>query len=51
VAPQITILTIVFLIGIGLLHMFTRIVEAVAYVLVREDKEGMSRHELAKVFE
>lgn len=39
-AEQVRILTIVFLIGLGVVQVFTRIVEAVAYVLLREDKEG-----------
>lgn len=39
-AEQARILTIVFLIALGVLQVFTRIVEAVAYMLLREDKEG-----------
>ena len=36
---------------IGLLHMFTGIVEAVTYVLLREDQDGVSHEQLARVFE
>jgi hypothetical protein len=39
-AEQARVLTIVFLIALGVVQVFTRIVEAVAYVLLREDKEG-----------
>ena len=51
VAQQARILTIVFMIALGMLQLFTRIVEAVAYATLREDREGLSRHDLAKVFE
>jgi hypothetical protein len=36
---------------IGLLQMFTGIVEAVSYALLRKDKDGTSYESLAKVFE
>jgi len=35
----------------GVLHMFTGIVEAVSYALLRQDKDGVSHDELARIFE
>jgi len=40
-----------FLGVMGLFHMFTGIVEAVSYALLRVDKEGITHEQLAKVFE
>jgi hypothetical protein len=37
--------------ALGILHMFTGIVEAVSYALLRQDKDGMSHEALARVFE
>jgi hypothetical protein len=40
------------LVGIvGVFHMFTGIVEAVSYALLRQDKDGVTHEQLAKVFE
>ena len=36
---------------LGLFYMFTNVVEAVSYVLLREDKDGVTHEELARVFE
>jgi len=35
----------------GIFYMFSGIVQAVSYVLLRQDKEGVSHDELAKIFE
>jgi len=43
--------SIMFVVTIGLFHLFSGIVEAVAYVLLREDKDGVSVQELAKIFD
>ena len=39
------------LIALGALHVLFGIVQAVSYVLLREDKDGMSHEELAKIFD
>lgn len=43
--------SLIFVCIMGLFHMFTGIVEAVSYALLREDKDGLSYEQLAKVFE
>jgi hypothetical protein len=43
--------SLMFVVTIGLFQLFSGIVEAVAYVLLREDKDGVSVQELAKIFE
>jgi hypothetical protein len=35
----------------GVFHMLSGIVAAVSYCLLRQDKEGVSHEELARVFE
>ncbi|MCW5801518.1 MAG: hypothetical protein KIT31_03960 [Deltaproteobacteria bacterium] len=40
-----------FVVILGLFHMFTGIVQAVSYCLLRKDKDGVSHEELARVFE
>jgi hypothetical protein len=40
-----------FLAVLGIFQMFTGIVEAVSYALLRVDKEGITHEQLAKVFE
>jgi hypothetical protein len=42
---------IAFVITMGAFQMFNGIVQAVAYALLRQDKDGVSHEELAKVFE
>jgi hypothetical protein len=36
---------------LGIFYAFTNVVEAVSYVLLREDKDGVTHEELARVFE
>jgi hypothetical protein len=40
-----------FMVVIGVYYLFYGITQAVSYVLLREDKDGVSRQELAKIFE
>lgn len=40
-----------FVLTIGLLQLFQGIVQAVAYALLRQDKDGVSYEELARIFE
>jgi hypothetical protein len=42
---------ILFVITIGVFQLFNGIVQAVAYALLRQDKDGVSYEELAKIFE
>ncbi|MBA3394167.1 MAG: hypothetical protein H0T89_16080 [Deltaproteobacteria bacterium] len=42
---------IMFVVTMGIFQMFTGIVQAVSYALLRLDKEGVTHEELAKVFE
>jgi hypothetical protein len=49
-ASMETSLTVV-VVMVGVFYMFTSIVEAVSYALLRQDKDGVSHAELAKVFE
>lgn len=42
---------IMLIVTMGVFQMFTGIVQAVSYALLRMDKEGVSHNELAKVFE
>jgi hypothetical protein len=42
---------IMFVPTMGVFHLFTGIVEAVSYALLRQDKEGASYQDLAKIFE
>ena len=42
---------IMLVVTMGIFQMFTGIVQAVSYALLRMDKEGVSHDELAKVFE
>jgi hypothetical protein len=50
-AHQIRQSSVMFVITIGVFHLFSSVVEAVSYVLLREDKDGVSVQDLAKIFE
>lgn len=41
----------VFIIIIGVFQLFVQVVEAVSYVLLREDKEGVTHEELGRIFD
>jgi uncharacterized membrane protein YbhN (UPF0104 family) len=43
--------SIAFVLIMGFFHMLTGIVQAVSYCLLRQDKDGVSHEELARVFE
>ncbi|HEX2691021.1 MAG TPA: hypothetical protein VHN14_30615, partial [Kofleriaceae bacterium] len=43
--------SILFTAILGLFQMFSGIAEAVSYALLRQDKDGVSRAELARIFE
>jgi hypothetical protein len=51
VAEYFAHLSIWFTLAIGVFHMFQGIVEAVAYALLRRDKDGVSYEELARIFD
>jgi len=42
---------VTFMVVIGVYYLFYGIAQAVSYVLLREDKDGVSREQLAKIFE
>ena len=42
---------ITFMVVMGVFQMFMGIVEAVSYALLRQDKEGMTHEQLARVFD
>lgn len=48
---RIKTMGLVFLCGFALFQTFTGIVQAVSYALLRQDKEGVTNDELAKIFE
>ena len=42
---------LIFVVVVGVLQMFTGIVAAVTYALLRKDKDGVSHEQLARIFE